>query len=186
MLCLDQRGKYLRMRHMERDFFSLQLYLWCVQALATSTQWGLKYLTNHIEHCPGTAHAYRDTRQRVRKEVSSLYWCFDANLSWIEFERDIERDGRTGAFTYQTSLLFIIELQLCADRQPLFKQTPPFDSVLTWRHTGWMSPNIFSSSLYMHSRSALSSRSLVQTQTLEKGLGMSVGSVKNVSKILAW
>lgn len=39
-------------------------------------------------------------------------------------------------------LLFIIEPQLCADRQPRFKQTPPFVSMLTWRHTTGMSPNI--------------------------------------------
>lgn len=58
-------------------------------------------------------------------------------------ERDRERgmEGQEASPT-KTSPLFIIELQLCADRQPRFKQTPPFDSMLTWRHTIGMSPNI--------------------------------------------
>lgn len=79
-----------------------------------------------------------------------------------------------GALTYQTPLVFITEPQLCADRQPLLKQTPPFDSTLTWRHVIRTSPNIFASSLFIHSHPPLSSRGRVQTQTQGKGLGMSV------------
>lgn len=157
-------------------------------ALATSTQWGLKYLTTHTECCPDTAHAYRATRhwRRARMEVSPwfilMFWCqFEVNWIW---KRQREREGWKDGNLHLN--LFIIELQLCADRQPLFKQTPPFDSMLTWRHTVGMTPNIFSSSLYIYSYSGLSSWNLMQTQTPGKGLGMSAGSVKNVSEIVAW
>lgn len=78
-----------------------------------------------------------------------------------------------GAFTYQTPLVFITEPQLCADRQPLLKQTPPFDSTLTWRHVIRTSPNIFASLLFIYPP-PLSSRGRVQTQTQGKGLGMTV------------
>lgn len=59
-------------------------------------------------------------------------------MNWRE---ETEWDGRTGGFTYKTSLLYHRAAAVC-NRQPRFKQTPPFDSMLTWRHTIGMNPNI--------------------------------------------
>ncbi len=114
-----------------------------------------------------------------KEDSHVLFWCFHANLSWTELERGRERDGRRGGFTYQTSLLFIIELQLCADRQPRFKQTPPFDSMLTWRHVIGMCPNIrlLQLTLYSSTHSLIKPKLHAALNSWE-GPGMSFGSVQ--------
>lgn len=78
--------------------------------------------------------------------------------------------------------LFIVQLQLYADGEALFKQNPPFDSTLSWRHAIGRVP-ISSAAHFIFVQSALSSLSRVQTSG--KGLGMSVVAFKTVSKILA-
>lgn len=77
---------------------------------------------------------------------------------------------------------FIVELQLYADGEALFKQNLLFDSALSWRHAIGRVP-ISSPAHFIFVQSALSRPSRVQTSG--KGLGMSLVAFKTVSKILA-
>lgn len=74
----------------------------------------------------------------VQAQPTSTLNCPQAGLlKPLEVELD-SKEAETGLEGQELlpikPFLFIVELQLYADREALFKQNPPFDSTLSWRH----------------------------------------------------
>lgn len=135
----------------KRGFLLFSCDCWCScsnSARGTFKERGLKYLTTLTQHCPGTdaqnACIQRDTRQKVRdKYPHASYWCFHANLSWTESERDRESDVRN-ARLHLSNLSPLYHRAAAVSRHTTSLQTNPllFESLLTWRHEIGASPNI--------------------------------------------